>query len=192
MNDKSSTQQKLRSPFATICAYGGRWPKIADSVFVADGARIVGDVTLGEQVSVWFNTVLRGDIYPIEVGALTNIQDGAIVHTTHNKFATKIGRNVTIGHLAMVHGCTIGDNCLIGMSATILDGATIGEGCIVGAGAVVKEGAVIPPRSLVVGVPAKVVRELTESDIEGLKAHAKNYIEYTRGFDFAGGTKPLA
>lgn len=191
MTDKSSTEQKLRSPHATVCAYEGRWPQIADSVFVADGARIVGDVTLGEHVSVWFNTVVRGDIYPITVGDYTNIQDGAIVHTTHNKFATQIGRNVTIGHLAMIHGCTIGDNCLIGMSATILDGATIGEGSIVGAGAVVKEGAVIPPRSLAVGVPAKVVRELGDSDVEGLKAHAKNYVGYTSGFDFTTGTKPL-
>jgi carbonic anhydrase/acetyltransferase-like protein (isoleucine patch superfamily) len=145
---------------------------------------VIGDVTLGENVSVWFNAIVRGDVHSIKIGDNTNIQDGACIHCTFQKNPTVIGKNVSIAHLAVIHGCVIEDNCLIGMGALVMDKAVIGEGCLVGAGAVVTPGTVIPPRSLVVGSPAKVVRQVTEAEYESFNATTQRYLEYTKGYDF--------
>jgi carbonic anhydrase/acetyltransferase-like protein (isoleucine patch superfamily) len=156
--------------------YLGRDPSIAPDAFVSKSAAIIGDVTLGPKSSVWPMCVLRGDINSIEVGEGTNIQDGTIVHLADD-FGVKIGKYVTVGHAAMIHACTIGDECLIGMRATILDGAVIGERSIVGAGALVTKGTVVPPGSMVLGMPAKVVRPLTDEEKNGLRYWAEKYVE---------------
>jgi len=148
-------------------------PKIHESCFIAPTADVIGDVTVGENSSIWHRTVLRGDVNKIVVGANTNIQDGSIVHVADD-YPTIIGDNVTIGHGAIVHGCTVKDGAFIGMGAIILDGAVIGEGALIGAGALVTEGKEIPPYSLAVGVPAKVVRELSQEYIEMAQDRAVN------------------
>ncbi|MEY4065587.1 MAG: hypothetical protein RIR26_1795 [Pseudomonadota bacterium] len=173
-----------RSPLASVCAYQGRKPQMHESVFLADGARVIGDVTLGKDCSIWFNTVVRGDVHRIVVGEETNIQDGAVVHCTYQKHATTIGRRVSIAHLAMIHGCTIEDECLIGMQAIVMDGAVVGRGSIVGAGAVVTQGMQIPPGSLVLGAPAKVVRQVKPEELASVLATCDRYIEYTKGYQF--------
>lgn len=173
-----------RSPLASVCAYQGRWPQLHESVFLADGARVIGDVSLGKDCSIWFNTVVRGDVHTIVVGEQTNIQDGAVIHCTFKKASTTIGRRVSIAHLAMIHGCTIEDECLIGMQAIVMDGAVIGRGSIVGAGAVVTQGTQIPPRSLVLGAPAKVVREVKPEELAAVLATCDRYMEYTKGYKF--------
>lgn len=136
-----------------------------EEVFVAEGARVVGNVSLENHVSIWYNAVLRGDTDSITIGEGSNIQDNATVHT-YSGFPTVVGKNVTVGHNAVLHGCTVGDNSLIGMGAIVLNGAVIGKNCTVGAGALVTGGTVIPDGSMVVGMPAKVKRELTEKEIE--------------------------
>jgi carbonic anhydrase/acetyltransferase-like protein (isoleucine patch superfamily) len=151
-------------------------PNIHETCFVAPTADVIGDVTIGEKSSVWHRAVLRGDVNKIEVGSYTNIQDGTIVHVA-GEFPAVIGSNVTIGHGAIIHGCTIKDNAFIGMGAIILDGAVIGEGALIGAGALVTEGKEIPPYSLAVGVPAKVVKQLPEEYIEMAKKRAVEYAE---------------
>jgi carbonic anhydrase/acetyltransferase-like protein (isoleucine patch superfamily) len=188
--DKNLMQQGIlngphRSRLASVCAYHGRWPQLHESVFLADGARIVGDVMLGKDCSVWFNTVVRGDVHSIVVGEQTNIQDGAVIHCTFQKASTTIGRRVSIAHLAMIHGCTIEDECLIGMQAIVMDGAVIGRGSIVGAGAVVTQGTKIPPGSLVLGAPAKVVREVKPEELAAVLATCDRYMEYTKGYHFS-------
>ncbi len=150
--------------------------KIDDSVFIAEGVRIIDDVTIGKNSSVWYNSVLRGDEEPIEIGENTNIQDLCCLHGSIGH-PLKIGDYVTVGHSALVHGCTVGDNTLIGMHATILNGAVIGNNCIIGAHALVTQGTMIPDNSLAVGVPARVVKVLSEEDI---KATRDNAIEYCR------------
>ena len=173
-----------RSPQSTIIGYNGVLPKINDSVFLACGARIVGDVIIENNCSVWFNAVVRGDVHSIYVGENTNIQDNAIIHCTFQKFPTKIGKNVSIGHLATVHGCTIENGCLIGMGAIIMDDAVIGEESIVGAGSIVTQGVKIPRRSLVIGSPAKVIRQVTEKEYEGVIATTFRYLEYAKGYNY--------
>lgn len=142
------------------------------SVLICDGARVTGDVTLGEGVSVWYNAVLRGDDGAITVGSGTNIQDNAVLHEE-----TRVGAGCTIGHGAVVHGCTVGDNVLIGMGAIVLNGAKIGDDCIVGAGALVTGKLDAPAGSMILGSPAKVVRPLTEAEIQGNRASAEGYLE---------------
>jgi carbonic anhydrase/acetyltransferase-like protein (isoleucine patch superfamily) len=154
-------------------------PVIAESAFVAPGARIVGDVTLKDASSVWYNAVLRGDSASIELGEGSNIQDGVAVHVDSSS-PVVIGRNVSVGHNAVVHGCTIGDTVLVGMGAVVLSGAVIGNECLIAGGAVVLSGAVIPPRSLVAGVPAKVRRQLTDDEVEGIRKNAETYLEHSR------------
>lgn len=154
-------------------------PQIADSAYVATGAVVIGAVSLAENTSVWHNAVLRGDINRIDVGKGSNIQDGTIVHLADDH-GVKIGRYVTIGHAAMIHACTIEDECLVGMQATILDGALVGAQSIVGAGALVTKGTQIPEGSLVLGSPAKVVRPLTKEERSGLKSMAEKYIIVSR------------
>ena len=147
-------------PGAIIRRYRARIPSLDPTSYVAEGAVLVGDVRLHASASVWFGCVLRADLAPITVGARTNVQDGTVVHLG-DVTPTVIGCDVTIGHRAVLHGCTIGDACLIGMQATVLDGAVIGEGSVVGAGSVVTAGTVVPPHSLVLGTPGRVVRDLT-------------------------------
>ena len=144
---------------------------------MADTAVVIGDVVLGDHSSIWFNAVLRGDSEKITIGHHTNIQDLAMVHVTGGIASTTIGNYVTIGHSAIIHGCTIGDNCLIGMGATILDRAVIGEESIIAAGAVVAPGTVIPPRSMVVGVPGVIRKQLTDADVAQLELFWKAYID---------------
>jgi carbonic anhydrase/acetyltransferase-like protein (isoleucine patch superfamily) len=180
---KMSTEN--RSPYASVVSYQGILPKLHPSVFLACGARVIGDVELGEGCGVWFNAVVRGDVHFIRVGAQTNIQDGAVIHCTYQKNPTSIGNRVSIAHLAVVHGCTIEDDCLIGMGAVILDKAVIGAGSIVGAGTVVSQGVVIPPRSLVLGTPGRVVRAVTDEEFQSISATTMRYLEYIKGYNFS-------
>ncbi len=159
----------------TIYGLGEVRPTLAADVYVAPGAHVIGRVTLGPRVSIWFGAVLRGDNDPIVIGADSNVQDGAMVHADPG-VPTTIGRGVTIGHHAIVHGATVGDNSLIGMGATLLNRAAIGANCIVGAGALVTEGKVFPAGSLIVGSPARAVRSLTETEIAALGLSAATYV----------------
>ena len=162
------------SPSASVLALAQSAPSIAEDAFVADGARIVGAVTLEAGSSVWYNAVLRGDSAPITVGRGSNVQDNVSVHVDSDHGVT-IGENVSIGHNAVVHGCTIGDGSLIGMGAVVLSGAVIGRGCLVAGGAVILGGTVIPDGSLVAGVPAKVRRELSDEERAGIIDNAEIY-----------------
>ena len=164
-------------------------PTFGEKTWVAPSADVVGDVSCGEDCSIWFGCVIRGDVHYIKIGNRVNIQDLSMIHVTHYKKADKsdgnptiIGDDVTIGHRVMLHGCTIGKACLIGMSATILDGAVIGEESIVGAGALVTKGKVFPPRSLIMGSPAKVVRELNEVEVAELYASASRYVSFKEDY----------
>lgn len=156
-------------------------PHIAASAWVAGNAQVMGDVRLGENVSIWFNTTLRGDNDPITIGEGSNIQDGSVLHTDEGVPLT-IGRNVTVGHMVMLHGCTIGDESLIGIGAVVLNGAKIGKNCLVGAGSLVTEGKEFPDGSMILGSPAKVVRQLTPEQIEGLRYSARHYIANARRY----------
>lgn len=153
--------------------YRGRHPRVAGDAWIAPGAWLIGDVIVGASSSVWFGAVLRGDINRVEIGARSNVQDGSVLHVTH-ELACIVGDEVTIGHNATVHGCIVEDGCLIGMGAVVLSGARVGAGSLVAAGAVVGEGKTIPPRTLVAGVPARVVRTLDE---DAGRAYAKGYVE---------------
>lgn len=157
----------------------GRTPDVTRAAFVAPNATVLGDVTLGADSSVWFGCVLRGDINSIVIGDGTNVQDGAIVHLADD-YGVRVGRHTTIGHAAIIHACEIGDECLIGMGATILDGARIGDGCIVGANALVTQRFVAPPGSMVLGAPAKIVRPLTAPERASLRPWAEKYIVVAR------------
>jgi carbonic anhydrase/acetyltransferase-like protein (isoleucine patch superfamily) len=159
--------------------------KIPGSAFVARGAVVVGDVELGEEASVWFATVLRGDTERIRVGARSNVQDGTVIHADPG-FPCLIGEAVTVGHRCVVHGAVVGDRCLIGMSSTLMNGAEIGEECIIGAGSLITEKKRIPPRSLVLGAPAKVVRPLSEAELLHLREAAEHYVEAGRLYLAAG------
>ncbi len=159
---------------ASVLSAAGRSPVLDPSAFVAAGARVIGGVVLGEGSSVWYNAVLRADGDTITVGAGSNLQDNVSVHVDSGR-PVLIGENVSVGHNAVVHGCTVGDGSLIGMGAVVLSGAVIGEGCLIAGGAVVLEGAVIPPGSLVAGVPAKVRRELTADERAGILGNALAY-----------------
>ena len=151
-------------------------PNIHKDSFVADTAVVIGDVTVGKGSSIWYGAVLRGDIDNITIGEFSNVQDNCVIHTEEGG-PTKIGDYAVIGHSAVVHGCTIGNNCLIGMGAIILNRAVIGDNCIIGAGALIPEGKVIPPNSLVLGIPAKIVREVTDEEVKAIKDTAIRYNE---------------
>jgi carbonic anhydrase/acetyltransferase-like protein (isoleucine patch superfamily) len=153
-------------------------PKIHPSVFMAEGAHLIGDVEIGKDSSVWFNAVVRGDVNFIRIGERTNIQDGSVLHVTHERYPLIIGSNVTVGHSAVVHAATVHDYCLIGMGAIVLDNARIGPYALVAAGAVVVGNSQIPEGMLAAGVPAKVIRPLTEEERESLVQSAQNYIDY--------------
>ena len=164
-----------------IYEFDGVAPQIAGSAWVADSAQVMGNVVLGEDTSVWFGTVIRGDTDCITIGAGSNIQDASVLHADFGQ-PLVVGARVTVGHQVMLHGCTIGDESLIGIGAIVLNGAKIGRNCLVGAGALVTEGKEFPDGSLIVGSPAKAVRVLTPEQIEGLRQSAQHYIDNARRF----------
>lgn len=151
-------------------------PRMADSAWVADSAQVMGNVVLADDSSVWFGATLRGDTETITVGRGSNVQDGSVMHADIG-YPLTVGDNVTIGHMVMLHGCTIGDESLIGIGATVLNGAVIGKNCLVGAGSLVTEGKTFPDGSMIMGTPAKVVKSLTPEQIEGLRRSAQHYVE---------------
>jgi carbonic anhydrase/acetyltransferase-like protein (isoleucine patch superfamily) len=153
-------------------------PRIHPTAYIDDSAQVIGDVEIGESSSVWMTVVIRGDVHHIRIGRRSNVQDGTIVHVMKDTHATTIGDDVTVGHAAVVHGCTIEDRCLIGMGAILLNGARIGSGSIVAAGALVVEGMQVPPRSLVMGSPGKVKRGLTDAEVDEIQMYADRYVAY--------------
>jgi carbonic anhydrase/acetyltransferase-like protein (isoleucine patch superfamily) len=161
---------------ALIIALAGHTPQISDSAFVAPNATLVGQVTLSENTSIFYGAVLRADVDSITIGPGSNLQDNVSVHCDEG-FPTSVGSGVSVGHSAVLHGCTVEDDCLIGMSATVLNGAVIGTGSLVAAGAVVLEGTIVPPGSLVAGVPAKVRRELSDDEKVGVRQNATHYLD---------------
>ena len=168
------------SPDARILPFRGNLPVLGPDVFVAPLAVIIGDVFLEEKTSVWYQTVIRGDMHFIRVGRRTNIQDHCVIHVTTDTHPVRIGDDVTIGHSVTLHGCTLDDGCLIGMGAVLLDGARVGAGAMVGAGSLVPPGMEIPPRMLVVGSPARVKRPLRPAESEEIRRAAEHYQEYAR------------
>ena len=162
--------------------YEGTRPILGQDVYVAPQATVIGDVHLAESASVWFGAVLRGDVGSIRIGARTNVQDNSVLHITGGFTHTTVGDDVTIGHLALLHGCTIGARTLVGMGSIVLDEAKIGEDCFIAAGSLITPGTVIPPRSFVMGRPGKVVRAVTERDLAWIAESARHYAEYARRF----------
>lgn len=169
-------------PNSSILPYRGQKPRFGKGVFLAAGAHVIGDVECGDDVSLWFNTVVRGDCHRIRIGARTNVQDGTVVHVTQGTGPTSIGSDVTIGHSAVIHACTIENHCLIGMGSVILDGALIRENSLVAAGSVVTPGKQFPPRSMIMGSPAKVVRELNDAEVEQLRQSVRYYLDYKKNY----------
>ncbi len=165
-----------------LYSHKGVSPRLGNSVYLAPNASVIGDVTIGDDSSIWFGAVLRGDVFPIRIGARTNIQDNAVVHVTGGKAATTIGDDVTVGHLALIHGCTIGNRCLIGMGSIVLDGAIVEDECFIAAGALVPPGMRVARRSLMVGRPAKLARTLTDADLEDIRNAGELYMQYARDF----------
>ena len=167
---------------AVIRTLGALRPRIGRGVFLAETCAVIADVELGDEASVWYGAVVRGDVMPIRVGARTNLQDGVIVHVTSGRFGTVIGDDCTVGHGAILHACTIEDRCLIGMGATVLDGAVIGRGSLVGAGALVTPGTVIPPGSLVIGSPGRVKRTVNDKERTQIDEGTAHYVELARRY----------
>lgn len=178
-----------------IYEFQGKTPVIDPSCFLAAGSRIIGDVVLEENVSIWFNVVVRGDVERVRIKRNSNVQDNVVIHVTHFANPTEIGENVTVGHSAVIHGCTISDGALIGMNAVVLDRAVVGEGALVAAGAVVTPHMKIPAGMLAAGVPAKLIRKLTDEERQMVEEGATNYMMYVRHYrdelapkDWATGT----
>jgi carbonic anhydrase/acetyltransferase-like protein (isoleucine patch superfamily) len=165
---------------ASIITFNGITPKIHPSVFMCEGVKIVGDVEIGKESSVWYNTVIRGDVHYVRIGCRTNIQDLSMLHVTNDYFPLVIGNDVLIAHSVTLHGATVHDHCMIGMGARVLDGSVINSNSIVGAGAVIKEGFIVPERTLAAGVPAKIIRDLTEDEIGRISFGIENYIRYVK------------
>ncbi|HMG33526.1 MAG TPA: gamma carbonic anhydrase family protein [Blastocatellia bacterium] len=172
-----------------IRSYKGVQPQIAKTAFIAENASIIGDVHIGEHSSIWYNCVLRGDCYYIRVGEYSNIQDGTIIHVTNGRFPTIIGNKVTVGHGVVLHGCTVKDRALIGIGSIVLDEVVIGEESFIAAGSLVTPGTIIPPRSLVMGSPAKVRRPVTDQEIARIDQHWEHYIEYKNHYLSEGSTQ---
>ncbi|WII71103.1 gamma carbonic anhydrase family protein [Bdellovibrio sp. 22V] len=158
-------------------------PVVGEHVFIADNARIISDVEIGDKSSIWYNVVVRGDVMPIRIGKEVNVQDGTVIHGTYGKWGTTLHDRVTIGHLVMLHGCEVGRGTLVGMGSILMDGVKVGEHCLIGAGSLLTEGTEIPPRSLVVGRPAKVKRSLTDEEVELLEKSADNYLLYKSWYE---------
>ncbi len=162
----------------SVVPYDGKSPRVAASVFLAEGSVVSGDVEIGEDSSVWFGTVVRGDVNRIRIGARTNLQDHVVVHGTAGTHPTTVGDDVTVGHRAVLHGCTVKDRCLVGIGAIVMDGAVVGPDAMVGAGALVPPGMVVPPGKLVLGSPARVKRDLTPEELASLRDSAARYVGY--------------
>jgi len=165
-----------------ILPYKGIYPEIDESVFICEGSQIIGDVKLEKDVSVWFNTVVRGDVNYIRIGERTNIQDGSILHVTYKKYPLIIGSDVTIGHGVILHGCTIIDYVLIGMGAILLDNCVINSNSFIAAGTLIKQNFEVPEGTLVAGVPGKVIRNLSEEEIGKIRQSARNYLMYVKNY----------
>ncbi|WP_299756366.1 gamma carbonic anhydrase family protein [uncultured Pontibacter sp.] len=157
-------------------------PQMGEGCWIAENATIVGDVVMGDECSVWFNAVIRGDVNSIRIGNKTNIQDGAVIHCTYERAATTIGNNISIGHNAIVHGCTVHDNALVGMGSIVMDNAVVEQNCIVAAGAIVLENTVCESGWIYAGIPARKVKQLSPEQIEGLAKTANNYVMYSGWF----------
>jgi carbonic anhydrase/acetyltransferase-like protein (isoleucine patch superfamily) len=157
-------------------------PQIHPTAFVEDSAQVIGDVHLGAQSSVWFGTIVRGDVFHVRIGDRTNVQDGTVIHVTNGLHATILEDEVTVGHNVTLHGCHIGRGSLVGMGSIVMDGVRVGERSLIAAGALVSPGTIVPPRSLVIGVPARIQRELSDEEVEGLDLFWRNYVEYTRDY----------
>ncbi len=180
---------------ATILSFKGTRPRLHATVFVADGARVIGDVQVDAESSVWFNAVVRGDVCPIRIGRQTNVQDNVTLHVTHDTGPLHIGNRVTIGHNAVLHACTVEDGALIGMNATLLDGCVVGAKALVAAGSLVRTGFIIPPGTLAAGVPAVVKRPLSEAELQELEESPDNYCRYVAAYregGYDGADHPLA
>ena len=162
-----------------IRTFQGIKPVIPPSCFIEETAVVIGDVIMGERSSVWFHSVIRGDVHYIRIGQRTNVQDLCMLHVSHNTHPLVVGDDVTIGHRVVLHGCTINDRVLVGMGAILMDGVVIGEDSVVGAGALVTEGTIIPPKSLVLGSPARVKRPVTDRELLWIKTSADNYVRYS-------------
>jgi carbonic anhydrase/acetyltransferase-like protein (isoleucine patch superfamily) len=169
-----------------IHTYRSLTPRVHTTAFIAESAQIIGDVELAEDTSVWFGAVVRADVNIIRIGRGTNIQDGTVMHVNRGGHPTLLGDFVTVGHAARLHGCTIADHCLIGIGAIVLDGAEVGEESLVAAGSLVAPGTKIPPRSFVIGTPAKVRRAVDEADLDLIRRSARNYIELKNEYRTAG------
>lgn len=170
-----------------LLRYKGILPSLGENVYIEESARVIGDVEIGRDSSIWFNAVVRGDVHYIRIGERTNVQDNSTLHVTKDIYPLIIGSDVTIGHNVILHGCTVKDRCLIGMGAIILDNAEVGEDCVIGAGTLVKEGTVIPPGSLVVGVPGRIARDVRPEEKARILRSAQNYIEYAKNYvDYKG------
>ncbi len=163
---------------AIVSAYRGIYPKIHDTVYLSENVVVIGDVEIGEDSSVWFGSVVRGDVNYIRIGKRTNIQDNSVVHVTHDTHPTIIGDNVTVGHRVVLHGCVLGNNILVGMGAIVMDGVQIEDFVLVGAGALITPNKRIPSGVLVAGVPAKVIRDLRQEEIDMISESAANYVNY--------------
>jgi carbonic anhydrase/acetyltransferase-like protein (isoleucine patch superfamily) len=161
--------------------YQGIYPTLAESVYVAQGAQLIGDLTIDDASSVWFNAVVRADLAPIRIGSQTNLQDGVIAHVNTDQ-PLLVGNGVSVGHGAIIHGCEIADGCLVGMGAIVLNGARIGQNALIAAGSLVTENAIIPPFTLALGTPAKIVRELTDRDLQRMIRTAQNYVQKAAEF----------
>lgn len=172
-----------------IRSIDGRTPRFGRRVFVAESALVLGDVVCEDDVSLWYGVVVRGDIHWVRLGARSNLQDGVIVHVENGEWPTVLGEEVSVGHGAVLHGCTVGAGSLVGMGAVIMNGAVVGEGSIVAAGAVVREGFQAPPRSLLAGVPARVKREVTADEADRIRRTARRYLEYKSRY-LAGAVRP--
>ena len=160
--------------------FRGVLPRVHPTAFIDDSAQVIGDVEIGEESSIWMNVVMRGDVHRIRLGRRSNVQDGTVVHVMNRTHPTTIGDEVTVGHAALLHGCTVEDRCLIGMGAILLNGAHIGTCSIVAAGSLVVEETNVPPRSLVMGSPGRVKRPLTDAEVAGIQGYADRYVDYRR------------
>ena len=167
---------------ATIRPFRGKAPRIHESAFLVESALVVGDVEIGPSSSIWFGAILRGDVNSIRIGARTNIQDASVVHVTSRTHPTVVGDDVTVGHRVTLHGCTVRDRCLIGIGSSVMDGALLEEDSMVGAGSLVPPRMVVPARTLVVGVPARVARELNADEVAHLRASAERYAQYAQEY----------
>ena len=179
-DDMESSRTQRMNEEIQLFPYQGHYPKLGRNVFLAPGVKIIGDVKISDNSSVWYNTVIRGDVHYIKIGESTNIQDCSLLHVTNGKYPLNIGDKVTIGHSVALHGCTVQDLCLIGIGAIVLDGAVIESNSLVAAGALVKQNFIVPSGKLVAGVPAKIIRNLKDEEIKDFEESAKRYVDYSR------------